>query len=67
MAGIPPVYVTYKERDEYLDGMAKAIRDKDYKPDYSSIKKFYYYKICDSLVELDIIKDKRKGKIRELR
>ena len=42
MAGIPPVYVTYKERDEYLDGMAKAIRDKDYNPDYSSIKKFYY-------------------------
>lgn len=67
IAGIPPVYVTYKERDEYLDAMAKAIRDTDYNPDYSSIKKFYYYKICDSLVELDILKTKQKGKIRKLK
>lgn len=67
IAGIPPVYVTYKERDEYLDAMAKAIRDTDYNPDYSSIKKFYYYKICDSLVELDILQTKQKGKIRKLK
>ena len=63
---IPPVYVTYAKREEYLDAMGKAIKDNDYGPDYSSIKKFYYYKICDSLVELDISKNKNKCNVKKL-
>ena len=35
---------------EYIEAMDKAVRLKD----TASIKKFYYYKICDSIVELDI-------------
>lgn len=48
--GLPPVYVTLEEKEEYIDAMDKAIRLSD----HSSIKKFYYYKICDSIIELDI-------------
>lgn len=50
IAGIPPVYLREKERKEYNQAMNKAIINGD----YSSIKKFYYYKICDSIYELDI-------------
>lgn len=49
-ASFPPVYIKTEERDEYYDAMGKAIGDGD----YSEIKNFYRYKICDSIVELDI-------------
>ena len=49
-AGLPPVYITLAEKDEYREAMGKAIGDGD----YSVIKNFYRYKICDSIVELDI-------------
>ncbi len=49
-AGLPPVYIKTKERDEYQKAMKLAIGDND----YTAIKTFYKYKICDSLIELDI-------------
>lgn len=61
LAGIPPVYVKKSEKDEYQAAMGKAICDEEYNPDFSSINRFYYYKLCDSIVELDLaIKDKNK-------
>lgn len=47
---LPPIYVKMAEKEEYIEAMDRAIRLKD----STSIKKFYYYKICDSIVELDI-------------
>lgn len=49
LGGIPPVYIKQKEKTEYINAMNKANHD-----DYKDIIQFYYYKICDSLVELDI-------------
>lgn len=49
-AGFPPVYIKSEERDEYHDAMGKAIGCGD----YSEIKNFYRYKVCDSIIELDI-------------
>ncbi|MDD5888811.1 MAG: Fic family protein [bacterium] len=49
-AGFPPVYIKAEERDEYHDAMGKAIGGGD----YSEIKNFYRYKVCDSIIELDI-------------
>ena len=48
--GLPPVYITVDERDEYKSALLKAMINND----YSSLNKFYYYKICDSIYELDI-------------
>ena len=56
LAGLPPIYVKYAERNKYLIGMNKAIVDGNY--DY--INKFYYYKICDSILTLDVNKRIRK-------
>lgn len=52
MINLPPIYVEATEKKEYIQAMDQAIRTKD----LASIKKFYYYKICDSIVELDINK-----------
>ena len=49
-ANLPPVYVRNSEKDEYIKAMDDAIRLKNTK----AIERFYYYKICDSIVELDI-------------
>ena len=62
---LPPIYVKRTEKGDYIEAMDRAVRLKD----TSSIKKFYYYKICDSIVELDInerIKKEEKVKIKEL-
>lgn len=59
VANIPPVYVMKSERDEYEQAMNKAICEKEYGSDFTSINKFYYYKICDSLVSLDLDKQKK--------
>lgn len=47
---LPPVYVKTKERVEYKDALMKAMKKKD----YTSLIQFYYYKICDSIYDLDI-------------
>jgi len=49
-AGIPPVYIKADERTEYHLAMNKANNEND----YSTITNFYLYKICDSIIELDI-------------
>lgn len=48
-AGLPPIYINANEKIEYQKAMHKT-DDNDYK----DIKQFYKYKICDSIVELDI-------------
>lgn len=48
---LPPIYINSKERQDYLKAMNLAVTEED----YSSINKFYYYKICDSIYELDIV------------
>lgn len=52
IANIPPVYIKEKEKEAYGKAMNKAIVEKD----PQELRKFYYYKICDSIVELDIMK-----------
>lgn len=49
MKNLPPVYITRKERKAYHTALEKALVDHD----YSAIDGFYYYKICDSIYELD--------------
>ena len=49
------------ERGKYLAAMGKAITDND----FSAINKFYYYKICDSIIELDINQRRKTGKKKE--
>ena len=69
--GFPSVYVKSQEREEYLTVMNRALDFEDYK----DIKMFYHYKICDSIIELDInnMDDKNdnnindKGKIKKLK
>lgn len=48
---LPPVYIRNDEKEEYLSAMDKAVTQGD----FSFINKFYYYKICDSIFELDIV------------
>jgi fido (protein-threonine AMPylation protein) len=49
-AGLPPVYIKVNERTEYHKAMNKANNEKD----YTDIQNFYKFKLCDSIVELDI-------------
>jgi len=58
LVNIPPVYVKESERNEYIKAMNKAAVDKD----YSEITTFYYYKICDSIIELDKENNKTNNK-----
>lgn len=48
--GLPPIYVMKSEKEDYIKAMNMAITGED----NSSIYKFYYYKICDSIYDLDI-------------
>lgn len=48
--GIPPVFITLEEREEYKKQLLKALSNYDYK----GITRFYYYKICDSIVDFGI-------------
>ena len=50
---IPPVYIEVDERNEYKKALIKALNAKEEK-DYDDIIQFYYYKICDSIITLDI-------------
>lgn len=56
-AGLPPVYIKENERTEYHKAMNLANNEGD----YTSIKNFYRYKICDSIIELDINEKTRKN------
>ncbi len=53
---LPPIYIKVNERTEYHKAMNKANNEND----YTDIKNFYRYKICDSIIELDI-----NNKVRE--
>ncbi len=53
---LPPVYIKTKEREEYKDALIKAMK----KRDYTSLNQFYYYKICDSIYDLDIVEELKK-------
>ena len=50
LANIPPIYIENKERDRYGVAMQTAVGDGD----LSLLKQFYYNKICDSIISLDI-------------
>lgn len=50
IANIPPIYIENKERNKYGEAMQLAVGDND----LTKIKQFYYYKICDSIISLDI-------------
>lgn len=45
---LPPVYIRMKEREAYIKAMDDAIRCNH----LDSIQKFYYHKICESILEL---------------
>ena len=55
--GLPPIYIKNAEKDEYINAMDSAIRNKD----LTKIKRFYYYKICDSIYDLDVSERRTKG------
>ncbi|HOZ54298.1 MAG TPA: Fic family protein [Bacilli bacterium] len=48
--GLPPVYVSYEEKNVYFNALEKALLNDDFNELYT----FYYYKICDSIYELDV-------------
>ncbi len=61
---LPPVYVKTKERAEYKDALMDALTKKD----YLALNQFYYYKICDSIYDLDILpelKEQEKGSVKQ--
>ena len=62
LANIPPVFVQSKEKDKYGKAMNKAIVAED----QQELRKFYYYKICDSIIELDILKRENLKSIVEI-
>lgn len=49
---IPPIYIEKYEREIYKKSLLEAIKNDNYEP----ITCFYYYKICDSIMTLDINK-----------
>ena len=49
-ATLPPVYISSQEREEYFKAMNKANNEAD----PQDLCNFYKYKICDSIIELDI-------------
>lgn len=50
IADIPPIYIKNKEKLEYHKAMNLANNENN----LEYIKTFYYYKVCDSIIELDI-------------
>ena len=55
---IPPIFIEPSERKEYKAALVKAITEDK----YDDIIKFYYYKICDAIILLDIenVKNSKK-------
>lgn len=56
IADIPPIYIKNKEKIEYHRAMNLANNEGN----YEYIKTFYYYKVCDSIIELDISYNEEK-------
>ena len=56
IANIPLVYIKSTEKSEYGKAMQTAVNEGD----LSAIKTFYYYKVCDSILELDIAYNEEK-------
>lgn len=56
LAGIPPVYVKPEEKKEYHQAMENAIVNNN----YNEIFTFFRYKICDSIIALDLSMQKEK-------
>ena len=50
---IPPVYIEIEERQEYKKALIKAMQAQT-DDDYKDLIQFYHYKICDSIITLDI-------------
>ena len=50
LANIPPIYIENKEKYKYQEAMNNALCLGDYK----DIIDFYYFKICDSIMALDV-------------
>ena len=75
IAGIPPVYIAINEKDEYKRAMNEALKYRSAGEDnsdkkYNDIVGFYLYKICDSIIELDInkrIREERDEKIYDIK
>ena len=66
VAGIPPVYIRVDEKTEYHNALNKANNEND----YNDINSFYLYKICDSIIELDInkrVRDEREKNIYDIK
>lgn len=49
-ANLPPIFIDINERLEYKNALIKALSEND----FDDIIKFYYYKICDAIILLDI-------------
>ena len=41
-------FKTKEEKDEYIKCINLACKPKEYNPDIIPLRKFYYYKLCDS-------------------
>ena len=50
--GIPPVYIKQSERAIYKKTLERAIVDRN----YDSIITFYYHKMCEAIIEMDLKK-----------
>lgn len=57
IANIPPVYVKPSEKIEYFKAMEKAIVEKKYEDIYT----FFQYKVCDSIIKLDLSLSRRRN------
>lgn len=58
---IPPIYIEQSEAIEYKKVLIKAMQATSL-DDYNDIIQFYYYKICDAIMTLDINHSKVDGK-----
>lgn len=56
IANIPLVYIRTAEKAEYGKAMQIAVNEEQ----YEDIKTFYYYKVCDSIIDLDIAYNEEK-------
>lgn len=54
--GIPPIYIKAEEKKIYREALMEAIETGN----YHKITRFYYYRICDSIVGLDLNNTKVK-------
>lgn len=74
IAGIPPVYISKEEKTEYKRAMNEALKyrtEEEYSDKkYNDIIGFYLYKVCDSIIELDInkrVREERENNIYDIK